>query len=427
MNYFTLAWRNIWRNKRRTLITAASVAFAVFYAILMRSMQLGVYDRAIINTVESFAGYYQVHAKGYWDDQGLDNSFTLNDTLLSIVARHPEVKAYLPRIQSFALASTGKQTKPSILIGMNPELEEGYSVFNRQVSAGDYIANNDSSVVVGEGLAAFLNIIRYDTTYVFADETADTVVTPVMVNDTIVLFGQGYHGITAAAKYKVKGIVKVPLPDLNRRLVLMPLPLAQDHLSLGGKVTALMMMIDDLDNTDGAVAALKTDLDMDEYEVMAWPELMEELMQQIQADQGGGLLMLFILYLIVGFGIFGTVLMMASERQKEFGVMNALGMQKMKISTLTAVELLFMSLLGLFAGMLISMPIITYLHYNPIPLTGEVAKAMDELGWEAVIDFALKPGFIINQGIVIVLLVIIASFYPLVKIRKMNLISALRS
>jgi len=427
MNYFVLAWRNIWRNKRRTLITAASVAFAVFYAIMMRSMQLGVYDRAIINTVESFAGYYQVHAKGYWDDQTLDNSFALDDSLISIVSNQPDLKAYLPRIQSFALASTGKQSKPSMLFGINPELEKGYSVFERQLTAGEYINNTDNSVVVGEGLASFLNIIEYDTTFVEAEETIDTVLTPRLVNDTIVLFGQGYHGITAAAKYKVKGIVKVPLPDLNRRLVLMPLPLAQSHLSMDNNVTALMIMIDDLDDTDEAVALLENELSQDDYEVMPWPELMEELMQQIQADQGGGLIMLFILYLIVGFGIFGTVLMMASERQKEFGVMNALGMQKIRISVLTSFELLYMSLLGLFLGLIISMPIVTYLHYHPIPLTGEVAKAMDDLGWEAVIDFALKPGFIIHQAIVVVVLVMLASLYPLIKIRKMNLISALRS
>lgn len=427
MNYFKLAWRNIWRNKRRTIITAASIAFAVFYATLMRSVQIGIYDRQITNTVELLAGYIQIHSKGYSDDNSLDNSFPLNDSLLATIEANGEIKASFPRIRDFSLASTGVKSKPAMVMGINPELEADYSAFNRQISDGEYITNNDSSVVIGEGLASFLDIVTFDTTYTKTEEGIDTIINTRIINDTIILIGQGYHGISAMGKYKVKGVVKVPLPDINRNLILMPLPLAQDHFSLDSNVTSLMIMLDNLEKTDGVVAEIQSKLNRVDYEILPWYESMFELMQQIKADEGGNFIMLYILYLIVGFGIFGTVLMMAKERQKEFGVMNAVGMQKIKITTLTSFELLLMAFIGVIVGIAMSMPIITYFHYNPIPLTGEMAQAMDDMGWEAVIDFALKPGFIINQGIVIFILVIISSIYPLLKIRKMSVIKALRS
>ena len=85
---FKLAWRNIWRNKRRTAITVASIFFAVFFAVFLRSMQLGAYGKMIDSVVRFYSGHVQVHAKGYWDDQTLDNSFAIDDPELAIIKQH---------------------------------------------------------------------------------------------------------------------------------------------------------------------------------------------------------------------------------------------------------------------------------------------------------------------------------------------------
>ena len=121
MNYIKIAWRNLWRNKRRTVITTSSILFAVFFVVIMRSFQLGSYGLMINNTIESYMGFLQIQNEDYLDDKTIDNSFEGNAQFMANIKKIPEVKAVVPRLESFALASTGNQTKGVIVLGVDPE------------------------------------------------------------------------------------------------------------------------------------------------------------------------------------------------------------------------------------------------------------------------------------------------------------------
>ena len=127
---FKIAWRNIWRNKRRSLITLASVAFALFFAIVMRSMQLGTYDKAYSSVINATTGFMQWQAKGYWDKQTLERSFIPDSLERKKMLSDPGLKALLPRLESFALlASDQSETKPGFLKGIDAEMESQYFKF----------------------------------------------------------------------------------------------------------------------------------------------------------------------------------------------------------------------------------------------------------------------------------------------------------
>jgi len=400
-----IAWRNIWRNKRRTLITVASIFFAVFFALIMRSFQKGSYSHMIKNVVKAYTGYIQIHRAGYTGDETVNNALFYTDSLRQKINLADNVKTLIPRLESFALASSEAQSKVAMVVGIEPEVENKMTKLEAKLLRGAYLEKNGEGVLVAEKLA---NYLKLD------------------VNDTLVMLGQGYHGMSAAGKYPVRGIVHFPSPKLNNLMIYMTLRNAQNLLSLENGLSTLVVDLQNEDDLESTVEELENRLG-EKYEVKSWQESLPELVQQIESDNAGGVLMLGILYIIIGFGIFGTVLMMVAERRREFGVMVAIGMHKTKLTIIVAIEMVFMAFLGLLGGAIASSPIMAYYYLNPIQLTGEMATMMEQFGIEAVMPLAFEWSVYSNQIGTVAIIVMIASAYPLFQILKLNLIRSLRS
>ena len=152
-----------------------------------------------------------------------------------------------------------------------------------------------------------------------------------------------------------------------------------------------------------------------------------ELVQQIQSDQAGGFIMLGMLYLIVGFGVLGTLIMMTTERRKEFGVMIAVGMQKKKLGLILSIEMILMGVVGAIVGMIGSLPVIAYLVKNPIRFTGEYAELFEVYGFEPIMPAKFELSYFIGQSSIVMLIFILAIIYPLNSVMKLKEINALRS
>jgi len=406
MMYLILSWRNIWRNKRRTIITLSSIGFAVFFACVMQSMQLGVYERMIDNTVRFSTGHLQIHANGYWEEKVIDKSIRWNsdNELERTIVATSGVTAFAPRLESFALASYGDKTKGVLVVGINPEKEEAITKLSGKLVEGEYFGER-SGVLLGIDVASFLNL---------------------GVGDTIVLISQGYHGVSAAGKYAVSGIMKFPNPMFNEQAVFMKLPEAQQFYGAEDMITSLSLLLSDSDDLNSTKVKLSRSLDTNEYEVMTWQEMMPELVQSIELDYYSGFIMIFILYAVIAFGIFGTFLMMTKERTYEFGILTAIGMKKFKIVSMVALEIVMLALLGVGSGGLLSFPIILYLYYNPIYLTGDIAEAYKNFGFEAIIPFSLDPTIYLNQGMIILFIAIVLGIYPLYAIQSLRIVKALK-
>lgn len=401
-----LAWRNIWRNKRRSLITAASVTFALFFAILMRSMQLGTYDNVYDNVISSSTGYIQVHKKGFWEEQTLEESMALKDSLLQEINQTEGVESSVPRLQSFSLISTGKDTKGAMVMGIHPTQEIAHFGLDEKLTAGKFFGENDRSVVLTEGLARFFEV---------------------RPGDTIVMIGQGYHGVSANAKYPVSGIVKLNSPELNKNLLYLPLQEAQELYGAYGRLTALVIIPQDEDDFEDIAAKLRSELDTaNSFEVMTWREMMPELIQAMEADSAGGLIILFILYLVISFGVFGTILMLSAEREPEFGILISIGMGRGKIALTTLMEILILALIGVLVGCLLALPISYYYHYNPISLTGIFSETMLEYGFEPIMPFSIDSSIPLVHSTGMLIITMILSLYAVWKIYQLNPVTAVR-
>jgi len=398
-----LAWRNLWRNKRRSLITIASVAFAVFFACLMMSMQLGSYSNMIKNAVSFQTGYIQIHASGYWDEKTLENTFESNDSLIAGL-NQDEINTIVPRLQSFALASYQDKTKGALIIGMDPDRENEMTSARDKLVAGQYLDLDDQQVLLSEGLAKYLEIT---------------------VGDTLVMISQGYHGVNAAGKYAVKGLVKFPSPEMNKQLIYLPLPEAQWFFGADNRLTALAIMVNEPDQVKEIAAQLEENLPA-QYEIMTWREMMPEIVQSIELDYVSGMIMLYILYAVIGFGIFGTFLMMTNERRYEFGILISIGMKRLRLQSVMIIEIIMMGFLGVLAGVVMSSPLIFYFNQNPILMTGAYADIYEQFGMEPVLPFSIDAVIFYRQAIVVFVMALIIGIYPVFNIQKLDPATAIR-
>ncbi len=403
-DYIKLAWRNIWRNKRRTLITIASIFFAMFFALVMRSMQVGSYSHWINSLVQNYVGYIQIHQKGYWDNQSINNTFDYKEDLKKKVSGVEETKAIIPRLESFALASYGTRTKGAMVVGIDPDEEEKFTKPSDKLIKGNALTDNSQGVLITSGLANYLKI---------------------GINDTLVLLSQGYHGITAAGLFPVEGIIEFANPELNRRLIYINLPRCQEFYGAYGRLTSLVINLHDEDELAEAFSKLKEKLDLSQYEVMNWKELRPEMVQQIKSDQSSGYIMLGILYMIIGFGVFGTVLMMTTERRREFGVMIAIGMRKGKLALILSLEILMLGIVGIFTGLVGAFPLIRIMHEHPIRFSGQAAEAIEQYGIEPVMPFAVHGDFYMGQSLIVLVIFLVAVMYPIYSVTRIRAVKAI--
>lgn len=399
-----LIWRNLWRNSRRTLITMASIAFAVLFAVLMQSLQNGVFKNLIKNVVGYYSGYIQIHQNGYWDEQILDNSFELKNHLTFQLQQNHQIITIVPRLETFVLASKGNTTKGCMLVGTDAIKENNLTQLKSKLIKGNYFQNNEEAVLLAEGLAKRLEV---------------------SVNDTIVLFSQGFHGVMAAGKYKIKGIIHLASPSMNNAFVYLPLAATQYFLNAENRLTSVSLGIVNSENTNSIVRNLKKSIGT-KYEVMPWQEMMPDVANHIKADGFSFYIFSGILYIIIGFGLFGTVLMMTAERKYEFGMLIAIGMKKSKLELVLFGETVLITLFGVLLGILFSLPLVIYLKENPIRFGGEVAKAYEQFGFEALFPADVDQNIFINQSLIVLTMAVVIGLYPIWHVSGLDPVGAMK-
>ena len=402
-----LAWLNIWRNKRRTLITMASVFFAVFLAIAFRSMSDGVYENMVRGVVSYSSGYIQIHRQGYWDEQSIDNSFEEDPALEQALGANPAITLTMPRLESFGLASFGELTKGVMLLGIDPGKEAAVNQLDAKITSGRYARSREEPVlIIGEGLAT-----RMDTG----------------IGDTLSLIGQGYHGTFAAGKYPVAGIVKLGAPELNNNVIYMPLTQAQQMHGADNRLTAISVMLARSANLERARTALAANPFLEGYEVMSWKEMMPELDQFITVDSAGDYIFIGILYFIISFGLFGTLMMMTFERTREFGILLAIGMKKRLLALMLLLESIMISLMGCLGGVAAGMLGVFWFMRHPIQFTGSLKDVYEQYGIEPVIYFSAHEKIFVVQALVVLGLALVIALYPGWKVMRLQPVDALNS
>lgn len=402
-----MAWRNLWRSPRRTIISLSAVAFATMIVIFMMAMQQGGYGAMIGSAIGVFTGELQVQHVGYHEKPKLESTIDGAASVAAQVAAVPGVSAVSVRAETVALISSDDRTVGASLVGVDPEREPQVSSIPGTVRSGRFLAPADSSfAVVGETLARNLSVD---------------------VGDELTVLGQGRDGSLAALVCTVVGIFASGSPDLDRQIVEVPLSDLQAAFALDDEAHSIVVRTGVLDAVPEVAESIRVALhDRSMLAVLTWDELLEGLKQGIAIDAAVGWFLYAVLVLVVVFSILNTFIMSVLERTREFGVLLALGTRPSFLGTVVAVESLFLLALGLAVGIGLGVAATGFAATRGIAFASN-----EELLAQWNLPARIYPQldlYSTTVGPVIVLAAtLIAAAFPIVRIRRLRPVDAMKA
>jgi len=403
-----MAWRNIWRNPRRTLLTICAIAFASAILVFMLSFQFGSYETMINSSVKIHTGHLQIQAQDY-NDKG-DIRLVVSDpaAIGRILDGTPGVEAYTYRANAFSMVSSSERTYGVMVVGIDPEREARVSTIKNVVRQGSYLSEGDADgVLVGEFLAKNLQVGP---------------------GDELIMLGQGRDGSVAATLLTVKGVYKSGLPDIDRSSIQITLKNFQDVFSMRGAVHEVVVIGDSLRDIPAikatVVAAMENIRSKRPMVALDWMELVPGLLQSIQMDLVSGMIFYLILIMVVAFSIMNTFLMAVFERTKEFGVLMAIGTTPRRLTKILLIESISLTMVGIVAGIILGCIITLYFQAHGIDFSGS-SELLSQFGISgkmyprlSVLSAAIGPALVL-------MITSLAALYPALKIRRLRPVEAL--
>jgi ABC-type lipoprotein release transport system permease subunit len=401
-----LAWRNIWRNKRRSLLTLAAIVFASLAAIAMRGIQLGTFSLNIKNAVELFSGYIQIQDKGYLENPTLNASFKVNDKMVSALKSTPGVLSYSPRIYADGLICFKNNSSGVSIMGIQPGMEKNVTTFQQNIDRGKFFESDSTNeIVLGSKLMDNLNA---------------------KIGDEVILLSQGYDGTLGNQKFKITGTVKIGARELESAVTFMGLKTSQSLLGMGPRISVIAIKAEDIEQLKGIKDSLTRNVNNPDLSVLLWNEVSPEMQQQINLSNIRGILFNGILIVIVAFGILNTVLMSVTERFKEFGVVLSIGMPQLKLTYIIYIETFFITIIGLLLGNIIGFAVNYYFVIHPIVFGGELKKLYEMYHYLPLAQSSVQFSIFLNVSLSIIIISLLACVYPAYKVYKLEPLKGIR-
>lgn len=402
-----LAWRNLWRHPRRTWLTTGAMIFSNVILVFMISMQVGMYQMMIDNSLRASTGHLQVQAEGYNEDRKMRQTVPDVERLAAELQAGLGTDAVAPRASAFALASSADRSFGIQVLGVEPEAERHVSSLPGLVEEGRFLEGSDSpEIVIGTVLARNLKV---------------------GVGDELTLLGSGRDGSFAANIATVVGILDAGNPDMNRSLAEMPLRFFQDTFVMESAGHAIVVLAPDLLQVSTLKEKAQSLLPSGEHlTVLDWDELMPGLKQAIQADISSAAFMYLVLIVLVAFSVLNTQLMSVLERTKEFGVVMSLGVSPGRLGRLVLLETVLMGLLGLVVGVALGGVLVVYFSIYGFSFPGLEEMAGQFNLPDRIYMQVTLTGLFFGPTVVLVASVL-ASLYPVARLHWLEPVEAMRA
>lgn len=403
MILLNLAWRNLWRNTRRSVIVLTSVAIGVVATVILDTLSRGMIFQMLNNQVGSHVTHMQIHRAGFHKNPVIQNTIADPERIETVLWSDPEIVLYSARVVTFGLLSSATNSSGISIVGVDPERERSLTTIRSYIVEGSYLTGAPREIVIGKALAEKLEV---------------------GLGDRVVAMASAKDGTMGSELFRVAGLFETFSSEFDKTSVYVPRSSAQAMLELGSEVSEFAMLVTDPDRLAEISKRLRSRLG-EEYEVLPYTDLLPFLVLQIELyDQS-----MVIFYVIVGialiFGIINTMLMSVFERIKEFGVLKAIGMKNGRILFMVLTEALFLGIIGTVVGFLVG-----YLVYLPLSTYGldlsAFSGSLRSFGVGAIVYPVLTAGVITNALIIIPLMAVTGAVYPAVRAMRLEPVRAIR-
>ena len=392
MNKFTLltslAFRNLWRNPRRTLVILFAIVLGVWAMIVMGAFMRGISDKMFNDGIQNLTGHIQIHETQYLDDPVINNSIVFNQEIEQILNSNARITKWTTRIRVPAVIASERDTAGITLVGINPALERQLSFIGSSITEGRYLSGlDDKGIIIGKKLAEKL-------------ETR--------VGKRIVLMSQNKENQVADRGYRIVGLYDAETDAIEKSIIFLSLNNAKSLLSIHNEVSEIAIEVEDIDQVDLVLNELR--LSLTQYDIKPWYEIQPLLKMITDLYNSVGIIWQLIVFLAMGFGIINTLLMAVFERTHEFGLFQALGLKPSFILIQVWLEAILLLITGLLIGNFISW--LTVLSTGDGIDMSQFAEGMQMAGMGNVIPFLIVSEDLISANLVVIILGLLTGLYP---------------
>jgi ABC-type lipoprotein release transport system permease subunit len=402
--YIKLAWRNIFRNKRRTIITGIAIGIGLASMIFTDALFVGMIDSMIDSVTSSFLGEAQIHRHDFRATQEIEQTIIDAPEVISQLKKEPHIKSFTERTISNAMISSPSSMNSVILYGIEPAHEKNISEIDNNIIKGKYLdEHEDRGLLIGEKLADILEV-----------GTGDRVVITV---------AQAGTGEIIQELFRVKGIYQMQIEEFEKGTAFITIKKAQQMLGLNGRIHEIAVDFDNADYALNAVTPFTVDFSQHGNEAANWPQIVPEMKVIFEMSGVSITFMSIIIFGVVVFGIINTLFMSLYERMFEFGVLRAVGTRASGLIKMIVFEAGALAFVSIIIGIILGLTAVLI-----VSKTGVDYRGLEMAG--ATFTKILHPVLRIRQFILYPVLVFIftiaVSFYPAVKAAKMQIVEALR-
>ncbi|MEW6517630.1 MAG: FtsX-like permease family protein [candidate division FCPU426 bacterium] len=357
-----LAWRNLFRNTRRTVLSGLAIGLGLATLIFFDAMMLGMMDNMVLTATATFPGQAQIHHLHFRKTLEVEDTVADADRILAELGKEPEVRAFAPRVLSFAMLSSAADVGSILLYGVEPEPERRVSRLAEVVAAGDYVdAGAENRILIGRKLAENLGV-----------DLGDRLVLTV---------AQAGTGELSQEMFRVGGIFEFKVREMDRGMAFIPLAKAQQLLQLGGRVHEIAVAFKDLKTASDPNLPFWQKYSRDGNEALSWTALFPELKSLMDMSMFSLLIMAVVLFGIVSFGIMNTLFMSLYERMFEFGVLRAVGTRPSGVAFMILLESASLALVSIAIGIILGWGLTVFyqavgIDYRGLEFTGVTIKDM---------------------------------------------------